>query len=91
LYSRFRDGRELVEDDESGGRPKSTRTEVNIAAVADLVKNGRRIASRMIAEFFNFPKDVVLRILKEDFCSRDFFMLHDNASAHTATSVFANL
>jgi hypothetical protein len=37
-YSRFGDGRELVEYDERGGRPKSTRTEVNIAAVADLVK-----------------------------------------------------
>ena len=43
-YSQFRDGRELVGDDERGGRPKSTRTEVNIAAVADLVKNDRRIA-----------------------------------------------
>jgi hypothetical protein len=40
-YCRFRDGRELVEDDERGGRPKSTRTEVNIATVADLVKNDR--------------------------------------------------
>jgi hypothetical protein len=39
-YSRFRDGRELVEGDERCGRPKSTRTEVNsCAAVADLVKN----------------------------------------------------
>jgi hypothetical protein len=38
-YSRFRDGRELVEDDERGGCPKSTRTEVNIAAVPDLIKN----------------------------------------------------
>ena len=37
-YSRFRDGRELVEDNERGGHPKSTRTEVNIAAVADLAK-----------------------------------------------------
>jgi hypothetical protein len=37
-YSRFRDGRDLVEDDERGGRPKSFRTEVKIAAVADLVK-----------------------------------------------------
>jgi transposase len=44
-YSRFRDGRKLV-DDERVGRPKSTRTEVNIAAVAaDLVKNDRRISS----------------------------------------------
>ena len=33
-YSRFRDGRKLVEDDERGGRPKSTRTEVNVAAVS---------------------------------------------------------
>jgi len=65
-YSRFRDGRELVEDDERGGRPKSTRTEVLIAAVADLVKNDRRIATRMIAESLNIPKTLVLRILKMD-------------------------
>jgi len=66
-YNRLRDGRELVEYDERGGRPKSTRTEVNIAAVADMVKNYRRIASRKIAESMNIPKTVVLRILKEDF------------------------
>jgi hypothetical protein len=37
-YSRFRDGRQLI-DDERGGRPKSTRTEASIAVVAtDLVK-----------------------------------------------------
>jgi len=38
-YSWFRDGRELVEDAERGDLPKSTRTEVNIVALADLVKN----------------------------------------------------
>jgi hypothetical protein len=69
-YSRFRDGRELLEDDERGSRPKLTRTEVNIAAVADLVKNNRRIASRMIAEYLNIHKTVVLRILKEDLRKR---------------------
>ena len=69
-YSRFRDERELVEDDERGGRPKSTRAEVTIAAVADLVKNDRRIASRMMAESLNTPKTVVLRILKEDLGKR---------------------
>ena len=69
-YSRFRDGRELVEDDERGGLPKSTRIVVNIAAVADLVKNDRRIASRII-EFFNIPKDCSsFRILKEDLGKR---------------------
>ena len=64
-YSPFRDEKELV-DDKRGGRPKSTRTEVNIAAVADLVKNDLGIASRMTAEPLNIPKTVVLRILKED-------------------------
>jgi len=58
-HSRFQDGRELV-DYKRGGRPKSTRTEVNIAAVADLVKNNHQIASRMIVESLNSPKTVVL-------------------------------
>jgi hypothetical protein len=88
-YSRFGEVRELVEDDERGGRPKSTRTEVNTAAVAAyLVKNDSRIASRMIAESLNIPKTVVLRILKEHFCSPDIFLLHDYAPAHKAASVF---
>jgi len=65
-YSRFRDGREPVEDDERSGHPKSTSTEVNITADANLFKNNRRIASRMIAESSNTPKTVVLLILKED-------------------------
>jgi len=47
-----------------------TRTEVNIAAVSDLVNNGRRIASRMIAESLNIPKTVVLRIMKENLGKR---------------------
>ena len=51
-WSRFRDGRELVDDDERDSHLKSTRTEVIIAAVDSLVKNDRRIASRMIAEYF---------------------------------------
>jgi len=56
--------------DERSGRPKSTRTEVNIADGADLVKKDRRIASRMIAESLNIPKTVVLRILKENLGKR---------------------
>jgi len=68
-YSRFWDGREMV-DDERGSRPKSTWTEVNIAAVADLFKNDHRVASRMITESLNILKTVVLQILKEDFGKR---------------------
>jgi hypothetical protein len=69
-YSRFRDERELVEDDKRGGRPKSTRSELKIAAVADFVKNDSRISSRMITESLNIQKTLVIRILKEDLGKR---------------------
>jgi len=69
-YSRFWERWELVDDDQWGGHPKLTRTEVNIAAVADLVKNDRQIASRMRVESLNIPKAIVLRILKEDLGKR---------------------
>jgi hypothetical protein len=71
-YSRFRVGRELVEDNERGGRSKSTRTEVKIVAVVDLVKNSGRIASRVIAESLNIPKTVILWILEEYFGKSKF-------------------
>ena len=63
----------MVQDDERCGRPKLTRTEVNITAVTDLVKNDRRIASRMIAESLNIRKTVVLRILREDLGKRKLY------------------
>ena len=44
--------------------------QIKIAAVSDLVKNDRRIASRMIAESLNVPETLVLRILKEDLGKR---------------------
>ena len=44
----------------------------------------------MIAVCLNTPKSAFLRILKEvrpdEFCSRDFFLLHDNAPTHKAAS-----
>jgi hypothetical protein len=41
-----------------------------MSAVADLVKNDSRIALRLIAEYLNIPKTVVLLILKEDLGKR---------------------
>jgi hypothetical protein len=69
-YSQFRDIRELVEDDERGGCPKLTQTEVNIAAVADLIKSDHRMTSRMIAESLNILMIAVIQILKEDLGKR---------------------
>jgi hypothetical protein len=69
-FFQFQDRRELVEDDERGGYPELTLTAVNIAAIADLVKNYYQITSRMIAESLNISKTVVLCILKEDLGKR---------------------
>jgi hypothetical protein len=66
VYSRSRDGRERVENDERGDRQKSTRTEVNITVVTGMLHKDRGIASRVIAESFNIPRTVFIRILKED-------------------------
>jgi hypothetical protein len=69
--SPFRDGTELVEVDERGGRPKSTRTKVNIAAVSNLIKT---LPSNCIKNdkqnLRTSPKTVVLRILKQDLGKR---------------------
>jgi hypothetical protein len=64
--SRFRGDTYLVEDDKRGGRIKSNRTEINIAAVDDLVKHYYQIASRLISESLNILKPEVIRILKEN-------------------------
>jgi hypothetical protein len=66
-YSRSREGRELVEDNDRADRPKWTRTEVNIASVADMFKNDRQISTRMTAETLKIPKTLVIQILKEGF------------------------
>jgi hypothetical protein len=55
--------------DERGGHPKSTQNEVNIAAVADWVKNDHQIALKMKAGSLNIPKTVV-QILKENLGKR---------------------
>jgi hypothetical protein len=98
-YSRIRDGREPVENDERGGRPKSNRTEVNIATVADLAKNDRRIASRMITESLNIPKTIVLRIWKRIWereicvhvlCHTPWHLSKGEIESHLAKIFFAN-
>ena len=45
----FREGRESVKDDECSGRPTTSRTDDNIAAVDKMVKEDRNVTSRLIA------------------------------------------
>jgi len=55
-----------VKDDEGSGRPTTSRTDDNIAAVDKMVKEDRKVKSRLIADTLGITKTVVLRILRED-------------------------
>ena len=68
-HKRFREGRESVKDEENSGRPTS-RTGDNIAAVYKMVKEDRKVTSRLIADTLGISKTVVLRILREDLKKR---------------------
>jgi hypothetical protein len=76
-YFRFRDGRELVEDDERGGRPKLTR---NVIVHKEFVPEEKSVK----VEFYKGVMDRLLnriqRVHPAAFCSRDFFLLHVNGS-----------
>jgi len=69
-HRRFRGGRESAKGDESSGRPTTSRTDDNIAAVDKIVKEDRNVTSRLISHTLGVPKTVVLRILREDLKKR---------------------
>ena len=76
-HKRFREGRESVKDDEPSCRPTTSRTDDNIATVDKMVKEDRKVTSRLIEDTLGIPKTVVLPILREDLkkrklCSRFF-------------------
>ena len=56
LHRRFREGRDSMMDDESSGRPTTSRTNDNIAAVDKMVKEDRKVTSRLIADNTRHPK-----------------------------------
>ena len=64
-----------MKDDEGSGRPTTSRTDDNIAAVDKMVQEDRNLTSQLIADTLGIPKTVVLRILranlkKQKLCSR---------------------
>ena len=69
-HKRFRVGRESVKDDERSGRPTTSLTDDNIAAVDKMVKEDRKVSSPLIADTLGIPKSGILRILKEDLKKR---------------------
>jgi histone-lysine N-methyltransferase SETMAR len=65
-HKRFREGRESVKDDERSGWPTTSQTDDNITAVNKMVKENRKVMSRLIADTLGIPKTLALQILRED-------------------------
>jgi len=66
----FPEGRESVKNNEHSGRPTTSQTNENIAAVDKMVKEDQNVTSRLIADTLSISKTVVLRILREDLKKR---------------------
>ncbi len=65
-YNTFSKGRESIRDEQRSGRPTTTRTNKNIAPVANILKEDRRSLCKLIAEWTGIPKTIVQQILHED-------------------------
>jgi len=57
---------ESVKDDERSGWPTTSRSDDNIATVDKMLKEDRKVTSRLMADTLGIPKTVVLWILRED-------------------------
>jgi hypothetical protein len=52
-HRRFKHGREVAQDDQRSGQPKTERTDTNVDRVRTLVLSDRMVGVRLIAEEFN--------------------------------------
>lgn len=65
-FASFKEGREEIEDDSRSGRPKEGRSEQHIQMVADILKNDRRMTTRLLEGMTGIPRSTINRILVED-------------------------
>ncbi|XP_066976074.1 protein GVQW3-like [Macrobrachium rosenbergii] len=63
--TRFRSGRDDVEDDPRSGRPSTSVCEENIDAVRNLIEEDRRITTELVADTLNISVGSAYTILVE--------------------------
>ena len=63
---KFKKEREKLKDDSRSGRPSTSRTEVNVKWLTQVVYCDHRLISRMITSQLNVKKDSVWDIVTED-------------------------
>lgn len=65
-HKAFSDGRKSVQDDPRSGRPLSSKSDENVGKIRDLVRNDRRLTTRMIAEELDLNHTTVHQVLREE-------------------------
>ena len=64
-FTRFRDGREDINDDEHTGRPKSVITKNSIEIVREFIKNEPKSSLKFMESELNISKTSIYRILTD--------------------------
>ena len=61
-HKRFREGRTDVEDDERSRRPAISKTTNSIRKIENIVREDRRLSTRLIAERMSIDKETVWQV-----------------------------
>ena len=65
-FERFRNGCELVEDEERSGHPSTSKTQENVERVSEMIQSKRRLTIREISGDVNISCGSVQNILTTD-------------------------
>ena len=66
-FKSFKEGREEIGDDQSLGRPSTSKTDADIKNVGEIVRQNRRLSNRAVAELINIEKETVRQISRNNF------------------------
>jgi len=92
-FERFRNGCELVEDEERSGRTSTSKTQENVERVSEMIRSNRRLTIREISGHLGISYGSVQNILTTDLNMRRGsakFVLrghYDNTPCHTSLLV----
>jgi predicted HTH transcriptional regulator len=88
---RFKGGQESLHDDEQKGCPSTSRTEESTEVIPECLAEEQTLSVRMLEEITGINRETVHKILVEDlkkkWDSGSWYLLHENAPAHSSDVV----
>ncbi len=74
-FGKFWDGREDIHDNEWAGRPHTSRTDDNIAAVHTVLQHNRQSMVRLLEEQLHINRETIRHIITEDLGKKNLHSL----------------